>query len=169
VGGLGRGRRGCGAHGGRSRGGGATPSGRGARFEELGASHSLLLPFLANALCEAGRLDEAERVANEAIESGHLLWVSLGKSTLARILARRRDPGAEALARESVEFFEATDFLVFHGRALVDLAEVLLNMDRSDEAIPVFEEAHAVFERKRATVLADRARAALSELRSQGA
>jgi class 3 adenylate cyclase/tetratricopeptide (TPR) repeat protein len=136
-----------------------------ARFEELGTSPLIILPFLANALCEAGRLDEAERVANEAVESGHLIWSSLGKSTLARILARRQDPGAEALARESVGFFQATDFLVFHGRALVDLAEVLLHMDRTDEAIPIFEEALAVFERKRATVLAERARAALSELR----
>jgi hypothetical protein len=68
-----------------------------------------------------------------------------------------------------VAFFEATDFLVFHGRALVDLAEVLINMDRADEPIPVLEQAIALFERKRATVLAERARATLSRLGYSGA
>jgi class 3 adenylate cyclase/tetratricopeptide (TPR) repeat protein len=140
-----------------------------ARFDELGSPPLVIQPFLANALCEAGQLDEAESAANEAIGSGHLLWSSLGKSTLARILARRQDPGAEALARESVAFFEATDFLVFHGRALVDLAEVLINMDRADEPIPVLEQAIALFERKRASVLAEQARATLSRLGYSGA
>jgi predicted ATPase/class 3 adenylate cyclase len=135
-----------------------------ARFEELGATPSTIQPFLADAFCEAGRLDEAETVAHRAIESGHPMWSSLGKSTLARVLAVRQDPSSEGLAREAVTFFEGTDFLVFHGRALSALGEVLRLLGRQEEAIAVLGQAVALFDRKGASVLAEQARGELGSL-----
>jgi Flp pilus assembly protein TadD len=51
------------------------------------------------------------------------------------VLARRgRLEGAEELAREAVSLAERTDFLVYRGDALVDLAHILQDAGRTDDA-----------------------------------
>jgi class 3 adenylate cyclase/tetratricopeptide (TPR) repeat protein len=74
-------------------------------------------------------------------------------------------PEAERLAREAVGIAEQTDFLQTHGDALMSLSDVLRAAGRTAEAVSCLEAALALYERKGTSVLADRARAALGELR----
>jgi tetratricopeptide (TPR) repeat protein len=130
-----------------------------AEMEEMGVADKTMLPFLAAALYMEGRDQEAEAAAVPAREAEHPLW---GTAVLGKIRARQgRGEEGERLAREAVDTFEPTDFLVFRGRALMDLAEVLRIRGRSEEAVPILERAVDVFERKGAVALADQARSAL--------
>jgi len=61
---------------------------------------------------------------------------------------------------------EATDFLTVRGRALADLAEVLVLAGRPDEAAEPFERAATTYERKGSLVMASRTRARLVETRA---
>jgi class 3 adenylate cyclase/tetratricopeptide (TPR) repeat protein len=129
------------------------------RYDELGITDTTILPFLANALYEAGRWEEAESSAERAIEGRHPLWKGLGQTTLARIRARQgRGKEAEALAREALERAGRTAYLIWQGRAALGLAEVLQAQGRDDEARALREEAVQAFERKGAIVWADLAR-----------
>jgi len=60
---------------------------------------------------------------------------------------------------------EATDFLTVRGRALADLAEVLVLAGRPDEAAEPFERAATTYERK-GSLMASRTRARLVETRA---
>ena len=83
----------------------------------------------------------------------------------AKLLARRADAaGAEALARESVAIWAEGDNLLWHGYALMDLAEVLRLAGRAQEAVPVVEEAVELFDRKGIVPAAEAAQALLAEL-----
>ena len=75
------------------------------------------------------------------------------------VLARRGDlAGAVALARDAVSIAERTGLLVYHARALEDLADVFDVAGRPDEARPVRASAIALYEQKGMKVVAARAR-----------
>ena len=90
--------------------------------------------FLARAVFAQGRIDEAEELAQLSAQlaaTGDLLTQVLWRGVQARVLARRgRLEAAEELAREAVSLAEQTDFLVYRGDALVDLAHILQDAGR---------------------------------------
>lgn len=122
-----------------------------------------LLPFLANALYVEGHLGEAESTAERARQAEHPLWGTVGTSVLAKVRARQgRMEEAEQLARHAVATFESADFLVFRGRTLLDLAEVLHLLGRGDEAVSYVRRAAETFEQKGATLLAEQSRSRIA-------
>jgi tetratricopeptide (TPR) repeat protein len=154
-----------------------TLAGNPARAEaELRASHEELRKMgektflaenaaqLAQALYAQGRYDDADRfvrVSEEASSAQKAYWGPVR----AKLLARRRDAtGAEALARESVAIWAEREELLWHGYALMDLAEVLRLAGRAKEAVPVVEDAVELFERKGIVPAAEAACALLAEL-----
>jgi hypothetical protein len=73
------------------------------------------------------------------------------------MLARRGDfAAAISLARTAVSIAERTGLLVYHARALEDLAEVLDLAGSPDEARPVRASAIALYEQKGMKVVAAR-------------
>ena len=94
--------------------------------------------FLARAVFAQERVDEAEELAQLSARlaaSGDVLTQVLWRGVQARVLARRgRLEEAEALAREVVSLAEQTDFVVYRGDAMVDLAHILQDSGRADEA-----------------------------------
>jgi hypothetical protein len=81
----------------------------------------------------------------------------------AKLLARRGDAeAAEVLARESVTIWAERDLLLWHGYALIDLAEVLRLVGRAQAATPVVAEAIELFERKGIIPAVEAARALLA-------
>jgi class 3 adenylate cyclase/tetratricopeptide (TPR) repeat protein len=129
--------------------------------DDMGLDDRTLLPFLANALYTEDRIEEAEAAAVRSREAEHPLWGTMGTAVLGRIRARQgRREEAERLARGAVATLEASDFLVFRGRTLLDLAEVLRLLGREDEALPFARRAVETFDQKGASLLADQARSA---------
>ena len=94
--------------------------------------------FLARAVLAQGRLDEAEALAQQSerlADPGDLLTQMLWRGVQARVLAGRGLLGtAEMIAREAVALAEQTDFVVYRGDALIDLAHVLRAARRREEA-----------------------------------
>jgi tetratricopeptide (TPR) repeat protein len=127
---------------------------------------------LALILCALGRFDEADpltTVSEEAAAgedvSSQILW----RRARAAIVARRGDlDRAQAFAREAVSLAEPTDTLNVKGATLMDLAKVLQLCGRVSEAIPVAEQAIALFDQKGNVVSAERARRTLTELAVPG-
>src|SRR5439155_11822454 len=77
----------------------------------------------------------------------------------AKILAIRREHvAAERLARDAVSEGESTDFLSLRGDALMDLAIVLIEEDKEQEALEQIGKAIMLFEQKGNTVSAQTAR-----------
>jgi tetratricopeptide (TPR) repeat protein len=70
---------------------------------------------------------------------------------------------AEAFARASVAFAEASDFVNVHGDALLVLAALLQRRGGHDEAVPLLRRAAEVFEQKEHAVGAAQARTLLGE------
>jgi class 3 adenylate cyclase/predicted ATPase len=111
--------------------------------------------YLAEALYRQGSLDDAERIALEAISlaSGDdVVSQARARTVRAKVLAHRR-VAAEAgeLAREAVELTSRTDYFAEQAEALCALAEVLTLLGRAEEAQPLLREAIALFERKGAS------------------
>jgi tetratricopeptide (TPR) repeat protein len=125
--------------------------------------------MLAKATYEQGRYDEAEELAREAERStrpndvhSHIVW----RGTRAKVLARRGElEAAEKLAREAVEYAEASDFLHSHADALTDLAEVLVLAGRRDEAVSTIETAMGLHEQKGNVLAVAATRTLLENLR----
>ena len=87
-----------------------------------------------------------------------------GRQIQARVLSARGEHAeAEALAREAVAILERTDYLTFHGEALVHLARVLYAAGKADEAVAAARAAMELYERKRATFLVERTRKLIAE------
>lgn len=129
---------------------------------------AILAALLAHALYAQRRIEETLRfskLSERAARADDLLAQVQWRSARAKALARAEGASeAERLAREAVELIGHTDFLTAHGDALLDLAEVLRDGGRSDEAVPLAEEAQRLYERKGAVVPAGRARAVLADL-----
>ena len=134
-----------------------------AQLEELGDTgyRATATARVAESLLDLGRFDEAreqtelaEELAAPDDRLSHALWRQVRAKLKAR--AGQRAEG-EALAREAVALFAATDMVDSHAHALADLAEVMASTGPLEEAI-------ALFERKGNAVAAGRARAALVEI-----
>jgi len=112
---------------------------------------STMAAFLARAVLAQGRYDEAERltqVTDDIASDDDLFPQALWRGTRARLLARRGDADAERLARESVGLWLGTDCLNMQADALVDLAETLRLLQRSNESMDVLGEAIRLYESK---------------------
>ena len=123
---------------------------------------------LAEALYIQGRYEEAEELSLECEAASRpndvrsqILW----RSNRAKLLARRGELEAgEQLAREAVEYAEASDFLVSHAEALLDLSEVLRLAGETQAAAKAVERALRLHEQKGNLVGAERARSLLEGL-----
>jgi hypothetical protein len=109
---------------------------------------STMAAFLARAVYELGRLDEAEeltRVSEEAASpddvGSQLIW----RGSRAKLLARRGDNAGADLAVEAVSLARSTDFVNVQADTLVDLAETLQLLERPEAARPAFEEALTLY------------------------
>jgi tetratricopeptide (TPR) repeat protein len=124
--------------------------------------------FLARAVFAQGRIDEAEELAQLSASltvPGDLLTQLLWRGVNARVLATRGRLGeAEGFAREAVSLAGRTDFLVQHGDALVDLALILRDADRPEEAAAAALAGLHLHEQKGNLVTAGRIRADLGAL-----
>jgi predicted ATPase/class 3 adenylate cyclase len=121
---------------------------------------------LAQALYAQGRNDEAGRFArvSEDASPGRAQKAYWGP-VRAKLLGRQGDAkAAEQLAREAVAIWAERDNLLWHGYALMDLAEVLQLAGRDKEAVPVIEEAVELFARKGIVPPIEAARSLLAEL-----
>ena len=139
-------------------------------LKELGERGRLstIAALLARALAAEGRAAEADEAATasaEAASDDDLVSQIIWRGTRARLLARRSEhEAAERLARDAVELAESTDYLNFHGDALVDLAHVCASAGRAEEAAETLERARRLYEEKGNVVSAERTRRALAEL-----
>jgi tetratricopeptide (TPR) repeat protein len=127
---------------------------------------------LAEALFRLGRhveADEWTRVSEKHTRADDIGAQFSWRGVRAKLEARRGNAEtAEALAREGVALAERTDAVNQHAAALLDLADVLRIAQRSDEAVPIVENALALFERKGNVPAARRARDLLAELSNDG-
>ena len=138
------------------------------RLEQMGETflRPTVAAYLAVAICNQGRYDEAEHFAGIAAEvatADDVVSQAMWRSVRARVLARdARFEEAVALATEAVNLLGATDGIVKHGDALVALADVLDRAGRSAEAEQAVAQAIALYELKGNEVSARNARAALN-------
>jgi DNA-binding SARP family transcriptional activator/tetratricopeptide (TPR) repeat protein len=124
---------------------------------------------LALVVLDQGRLDEAFELTqrSEQWAWGDPERQSCWRRARARVLAQSgRFDEAEFLAGEAVRLLAATDDLLNHGDALVDLAGVRRLAGRVDCAIGALEHALPLYERKGNIVAAERARDLLDEIRT---
>ncbi|HET7516030.1 MAG TPA: AAA family ATPase, partial [Gaiella sp.] len=106
--------------------------------------------------------DDARKTANDSDLHQALGWRLPRACALA---ALGRPDEAEDLAREGFGLVESTDYLVGRGLSRAALARVLGEAGRHDEAASVADDAAGLFDKKGATVLAERARAQAAALR----
>jgi class 3 adenylate cyclase len=122
--------------------------------------------MLAQALYTQGRFEEAEgfcRASREAAAADDLSAQVQWRGVQGKILARQgKREEAEALARDAVALVAATDFLTYHGDAMLDLAEVLELSRKSAEAEAANRQGLELYERKGNLVAAERAKSQLA-------
>ena len=121
---------------------------------------------LGQSLYAQHRYVEAENYAKISEQAGasddivtQMLWRQVRAKTLAR---RGHVEDAEDLARDAVALAEPTDALDMRADGLVDLAEVLRLIGRTDETTGVLEGAVRLYEQKGDVVSAARARSVLA-------
>ena len=132
---------------------------------------STYAPKLGRSLCELGRYDEAEPLAELGRELGderdyvtQMYW----RQVKALVLAHRGEHReAERLARESVQVTEGTDGLNDQGDAYYYLARVLAEAGRSDDAAEALEQALDRYERKKNLAMVAQVKPKLEELRAR--
>jgi DNA-binding SARP family transcriptional activator len=134
-------------------------------LERMGdrSRRSTVAAFLAAALAEQGRTEEAEALSIMAADAAlshdahtQIAW----RGPRARALARRgANTDAERLAREAVALAESTDSPSVQGDALLDLATVLAQADRADDAADAAAEAARRYRAKGNVVSTARAEA----------
>ena len=124
--------------------------------------------FRAQAILAQGRDEEAEhytRLSEKRAATNDLLTQIIWRSVRARVLARRGSiDQAEPLARQAVSLAEQTDFLNQRADALVDLAHVLRQAGRLEEARSTGAEALHLYQQKGNSVAAASARSLLAQL-----
>jgi len=139
-------------------------------LEEMGekAFLSTTAAFLSRALFAQGRVEEAERFAQTSAElaaTGDLLTQVLWRGVRGRILSGRgRLEEGEALAREAVALAERTDFLNHRADALIDLAHILQETGRVEEAGAAASDGLRLYEQKGNAVAARKIRSDLAAL-----
>jgi len=120
---------------------------------ELWSYLATYAPALGRCLCQLGRFEEAEslaqrgrELANEQDVDAQRLW----RRVQARVLADRGQyEEAERLAREAVAIIGQTDALALQGDTWWDLAEVLAASGRKEEAADAYEQAIERYARKK--------------------
>jgi ATP/maltotriose-dependent transcriptional regulator MalT len=117
---------------------------------------------IAFALVGQGRYAEADELAELSRSVGtpddtqnEADWRRLKGTVLAQ---RGEHDEAERLLRDAVGMARTLDSPMLTGDTLVDLAEVLVLAGRPSDAVPILNEAAALYERKGAVVSARRAR-----------
>ena len=129
---------------------------------------STLAAFLADALYEQGRFDEAERwatVSREAATSDDYNAQGTGRAIEAKLLARRKQfDEAEAVARQAIELVNRSDELDTQAQVRLGLVEVYRLAGRTEDAVAALDDAIALFERKGNIVMTERSRALRDEL-----
>jgi len=124
--------------------------------------------FLARAVFAQERLGEAEELAQTSARlaaTGDLLTQVLWRGVQARVLAARGQlEDAEALAREAVALAEQTDFVVYRGDALVDLAHILRDSGMAEPAAAAAAAGLQLHEHKGNLVTAAKIRSELAML-----
>ena len=107
---------------------------------------------LGKVLCDVGKYQEALVLSEYAeIQAvSHDLEPQVGwRCVRARALAAQGSPArSEALAREALGLVRSTDFVNLHADVLVDLAEVLIAVNRKPEAAEPLTEAIGLYRRK---------------------
>ena len=134
-----------------------------------------LLGSLAGVLAEAvyrqGRLDETQRLSEEAqavAASDDLDAQARWRATRAKVLARRGQfPAARRLAAEAVALVAPTSWAALQAEALIAQAEVNRLAGARDQAETSLRAALRIYEDRHAVPLADQARAALASLTAQ--
>jgi ATP/maltotriose-dependent transcriptional regulator MalT len=125
---------------------------------------STTIAFLARAVSTQKRDDEAEELAQLSARltaPGDSLTQILCRGVEARIAARRgRLEEAEKLARAAVSLADRTDFLAQRGDAWIDLAQILRDRGRADEAAAAADQGLHLHEQKGNVVTAARIRSA---------
>jgi ATP/maltotriose-dependent transcriptional regulator MalT len=126
---------------------------------------------LAEAYLEGGDLADAweyATIARETSAGDDIASQAAGRQIQARVLSARGEHAeAEALGREAVAIMERTDYLAYHGDALVHLARVLHAAGKGDEALAAARAAAEVYDRKGATFLAERTTKLIAEWSSK--
>jgi tetratricopeptide (TPR) repeat protein len=139
-------------------------------LDEMGekALLSTTAAFLAQAVFAQGKDDEARRfceLSEELGASGDVLTQTISRSVRARVLAKDgRFDEAEGLIREAIALIGKTDFLNHRGDALIDLAEILQEAARPEDARKAASQSLRLYEEKGNTVAAGKAEARLAEL-----
>jgi ATP/maltotriose-dependent transcriptional regulator MalT len=125
-----------------------------AALEEMGerGARSTLAAFLAQALAEVGRFEEAEEFARISAETGALADVvtqAVWRSASAQVLANDGELElAERHARDALELAESTDFLELQAITSLALAGVLRRAGKTGEAAALTADARRAYERK---------------------
>jgi len=123
--------------------------------------------LLARTLELQGRLDEAERftiLSEQKASADDVASQITWRGVRARILARRgRLEEAQRLARDGAGIAARTDFLVWRGEALLDLAQVLWLSGDAAAFSASAEEALRFFDAKGHVVLRDLTRAVIAK------
>ena len=131
--------------------------------------HSTVVAALASACAFLGRFDDAERyaiLARQMVSADDVATHSQSLRALASALAGRHQfEAAETRAMEGLAILIRTDYIAETGTSYAQLAEILLSAGRRSEAIGALDAALANFEAKGASVLADRARRRIAELK----
>jgi len=121
--------------------------------------------ILAEAVYAQGRHDEAERLtqfSEESADGEDAYSQALWRSVRAKVLAHRGESKlAEALARESVERADTTDFLHLRWHVHATAGDVLLRTGSGEDASALLASALALAEQKGSTVAARRTTALL--------
>jgi tetratricopeptide (TPR) repeat protein len=123
--------------------------------------------LLAQVLYRQGRYEAAECFTqiSEEVGLGRRQAKAHWALPRAKVMARRGEiESAEKLALEAVSIWAERDLLLWHGEALLDLAEILTLAGRRSEAASCVQEALGLFERKGITPSAQRAEELLAEL-----
>jgi len=132
---------------------------------------STAVAVLAEALYAQGRLDEAQRLTEDAealAGAGDVISQAQWRATRAKLLARRGEPGAAVrLANEAVAQFPATSFDPLLGETLIAKAEVLRLAGAPGDAETSLRRALQLFQDRQMTPLAERVRALLAGLTAQ--
>jgi tetratricopeptide (TPR) repeat protein len=126
--------------------------------------------YLGQALCALGRFDAADDPAERALALGasdDALTQTLSRQVRAKVRGHRGGIGeAEQLARGAVDISGGTDLLNVQAHAWSDLAGVLLQAGRAEEASRALDEALTRFARKGNVVMAERTRQELVHVRT---
>jgi DNA-binding SARP family transcriptional activator len=124
---------------------------------------STLAALLARLLYIQGRYDDCDRfcrLSSDAAADDDVVSQVLWRGAAGKLLAREGDlASAVQLADSAVAQAQQTDFLLIHGDALRDRAEILVIAREAERAIDDLGMAMALFERKGIVSLAAKARA----------